>query len=115
MQHFIARTNGRGASEVRFPLQDDDTRGIARGDRVLFYQVQGQGEAERGVFVAWGEVDRLGAEDDEGVAHLKTVVQLRRRVPFGDLRADPRRARDRAVQPVSADVFNLVLARARRS
>jgi len=114
MRHFIVRTEGTGAEEVHLTAHDDETRAMTRGDRILFYQVRGEGEAERGVFVAWGEVDRLSAGDDTGVAHLKQLIALKRRVPFSELRGDPRRDRAAEVQPVNAEVLNLVLSRARR-
>ena len=114
MRYFMARTEERGSRDVRFGAADDETRAAARGDRVLFYQVRGEGEATRGLFVAWGEVERLSADGNEGIVHLKAVSPLKRPVPFSELRSDPRRNRDADVQPVSAEVFNLVLARSRR-
>lgn len=114
MQCFMVQTDDTGAPEVRLPAGDASMRGIARGDRVVFYQLHGDGDAQRGVFVAWGEVDRLGAEDAGGVAHLRAVTPLKRRVPFSELRADPRRSRDATVQPIPAEIVNLVLARSRR-
>lgn len=114
MRHFIARTNNSGSAEVRFSADEEAMRGIARGDRIVFYQLRGEGDTQRGLFVAWGEVERLGAAGAEGVAHLKAVMPLKRRVPFSELRADPRRRRDAPVQPVPAEVFNLVLSRSRR-
>ena len=114
MQYFIARTEGTGSAEVRFTVEDEATRTMTRGDRIVFYQVRGEGDAERGVFVAWGEVDRLSGADGEGVAHLKSVLPFKRRVPFTDLRADPRRGRAAALQSVPAEVFNVVLSRSRR-
>ena len=114
MQHFIARTEGAGSAEVRFTVDDEATRTMTRGDRIVFYQVRGGGEAERPVFVAWGEVERLSGADGEGVGHLKAVLPLKRRVPFTELRADPRRGRASAMQSVSAEVFNVVLSRSRR-
>ena len=63
---------------------------------------------------AWGEVERLSADGNEGIVHLKAVSPLKRPVPFSELRSDPRRNRDADVQPVSAEVFNLVLARSRK-
>jgi hypothetical protein len=114
MRCYMVQTDSRGEAEVRFTAEDDETRAMTRGDRIVFYQLRGDAGAERGLFVAWGEVDRLNAEDGEGVAHLRSVTTLKRPVPFSDLRADPRRGRTAPVQPVSAEVFNLVLSRSRR-
>ncbi len=114
MRYFWVQTVERGAADVRFPRDDEEARATARGDRVLFYQLRGDGESRRGLFVAWGEVERLSTEGDEGRVHLKAVTPLKRPIPFGELRADPRRNREAAVQPVSAEVFNVVLARSRR-
>jgi hypothetical protein len=114
MHYFIVRTDAAGEAEVRFPVSDEAVRGITRGDRVAFYRLAGEGDGARGAFVAWGEVERLRTEGEEGVAQLKAVTPLRRRVPFAELRSDPRRNREARIQPVSADVFNLILSRSRR-
>lgn len=114
MRHFIVRTEGNGSAEIRLAARDDETRAMTRGDRILFYQVRGNGEAERGVFIAWGEVERVSADGESGVAHLKQLIPLKRRVPFAELRGDPRRDRTAVVQPINAEVLNLVLARAQR-
>ena len=114
MQCFIARTATHGEAEVRFSAEDETARGIASGDRVLFYQVRGDEGSPRGLFVAWGEVERLSGDGGEGVAHLKSVAPLKRRVPFSDLRSDPRRGRDAAVMSVPNEVFNVVLSHSRK-
>jgi hypothetical protein len=114
MRHFIVQTDGTGSTDVHLTAHDEETRAMARGDRIAFYQIRGEGETERGVFVAWGEVERLSAEGEEGVAHLKALMPLKRRVPFSDLRGDPRRDRNAPVQAVSAEVVNLVLARSHK-
>lgn len=116
MRYYMTQTDDSGAPEVRFAATDEATRAMTKGDRIVFYQVRGEGDAARGVFVAWGEVDRVSAEPDGdgGVAHLKAVSTLGRRVPFSDLRTDPRRNREAELQAVSAEVFNQVLARSRR-
>jgi hypothetical protein len=114
MRHYIARTDDAGSQTVNLVAQDDETRAMAKGDRIIFYQIRGEGEAERGTFVAWGEVDRLSADGDQGTVHLKALHSLKRRVPFSDLRGDPRRDRNTDVQSVNAEVVNLVLARSRK-
>jgi hypothetical protein len=114
MRHFIARTEANGSQDVRLTAQDDETRAMAKGDRIAFYQIRGEGDEERGTFVAWGEVDRLSADGDGGTVHLKALHTLKRRVPFSDLRGDPRRDRSTDVQSVNAEVVNLVLARSRK-
>jgi hypothetical protein len=114
MRHFIVRTEGNGVQQVQITAQDDETRAMARGDRILFYQVRGEGESARGVFVAWGEVDRLSANGESGTVQLKALHTLKRRVPFSELRGDPRRDRDALIQPVNAELLNLVLARSRK-
>lgn len=114
MRHYIAKTETTGAQTVSLTAHDDETRAMTRGDRIVFYQIRGEGEDERGTFVAWGEVDRLSADGDQGTVHLKALHSLKRRVPFSDLRGDPRRDRNADVQPVNAEVVNLVLARSRK-
>lgn len=113
MRYYMARTDDGGSDTLQITPRNAEMRAMAPGDRVLFYQLRGEGDAERGTFVAWGEVDRLRAEGDTGVAHLKSVSALKRRVSFSELHAVPRRAAE-DVQPVPADVFNLVLSKARR-
>lgn len=114
MQYFIVRTDDTGSTEVRLDGGDAPAQGMTRGDRVVFYQLRGEGEAARAVFVAWGEVERLSTDGDSGVAHLHSVTPLKRRVPFADLRSDPRRGRTAVVQPVPAEVFNQALAHSRK-
>ncbi len=114
MQYFIVRTDAAGSAEVRLEADDSPAQGMTRGDRVVFYHLRGEGESARAVFVAWGEVERLSTDGEGGVAHLHDVTPLKRRVPFADLRSDPRRGRTAAVQPVPAEVFNQVLAHSRK-
>jgi hypothetical protein len=114
MRHYIAKTDGTGSQTVNLVAQDDETRAMAKGDRIIFYQIRGEGDEERGTFVAWGEVDRLSADGDQGTVHLKALHSLKRRVPFADLRGDPRRDRGVDVQSVNAEVVNLVLSRSRK-
>ena len=114
MQYFIVRSDGAEHPSVRFAPDDEHTRGIAPGDRLLFYTLRGDGEAERGTFTGWGEVERLGHEGEEAVAQVRSLTQLKRRVPFSELRAEPRRDRTATIQPVLPEVFNVVLSRARK-
>jgi hypothetical protein len=114
MQYFIVNSAGNGSEAVNFATDDEGARGMTRGDRVLLYQVRGEADAERILFTAWGEVDRLGHEGDEATAHLKAVSSLKRPVSSTELRSDPRRSREAGIQPVTADVFNGVIARSRR-
>lgn len=114
MRHYIVQVAGDATSDVHFTAPDDETRAMAKGDRIAFYQQHGDAKPKRGVFVAWGEVDRLGNVDGASVATLKGVQSFKRRVPFAELRSDPRRGRDGAILHVSAEVFNVVLAKSRR-
>ena len=114
MRYFLAQQDGADLGAVRFDAAGAGLRFMTRGDRVLFYQLRGEGDAAHGVFVAWGEVDRLSHEGETGVAHLKAANSFKRRIPFSELRGDPRRNREATVQEIPAEVFNQVLARSRR-
>jgi hypothetical protein len=81
--------------------------------RVLFYEVRGDDNA-KGTLTGWGSVDKLSPSEDRVTVSLRDYTAFKRRVPFTDLRADPRRDRDAEVQPISVDVFNTVLSKARR-
>lgn len=87
---------------------------LERGVRLLFFELAGEGEDAKGRFVGWGDIDRISAEDDQVSVQLREYHPFRPRISFTELRVDPRRDRAAEVQPVSAEIFNTVLARARR-
>ena len=88
--------------------------GLERGARLLFYELRGEGDDARGYVTGWGEIERLSLAEGTVAIQLREFIALKRRVPFAELRADPRRDRAAAVQPVSADLFNTVLSKSRR-
>lgn len=87
---------------------------LERGMRVLFYERRGEGDTARGSLIGWASVEKLTPADGAVTLTLRDYVAFKRRVPFTDLRADPRRDRDADVQPITTEVFNTVLAKARR-
>ena len=111
---YLVRLDAAPADGRTLTFPEADATGLERGARLLFFEVRGDGEAARGYATGWGEIDRLSAADGAVMVQLREYTALKRRVPFTDLRADPRRDPAAAVQPVSIDVFNTVLARARR-
>ncbi len=107
MQYFIAPDGGE-RTEVRLTAEDGAPT-LSLGDRVLLYERRETDGRERPAFVAWGIVERLDRDGDDRVAHLGAVAAFRRRVPFSELRADPRRRAGVAVQALPAETFNLVV------
>ena len=89
--------------------------GLERGARLLFYEVRGEGDEARAALVGRGTVDRLAGGDPDVTVTLRDYSAFKRRVPFAELRTDPRRDPSALVQPVSEEIYNAVLARARRS
>ncbi len=103
------------AAETLPNTAGEGERGLQLGDRVLLFELRGEGSAVRGAFFAWGAVDRVGAgAEGQPVAHLRPAVTFKRRVAFGDLRSDPRRGREGVVLPITAELFNQVIARSHR-
>ena len=111
---YLARLDTPPADGRTLAIPEADAAGLERGARMLFYELRGEGEAARGYATGWGEIDRLSAADGTVTVQLRDYTAFKRRVPFADLRADPRRDREAAVQPVSVDVFNTVLSKSRR-
>jgi hypothetical protein len=111
---YLARLDAAPADGRTLTFPEADVAGLERGARLLFFEVRGDGEAARGYATGWGEIDRLTAADGTVTVQLREYTALKRRVPFTDLRADPRRDRTAPVQPISLDVFNTVLSKSRR-
>ena len=111
---FLARVEQSPDDSRTVSFPEASAAGLERGARMLFYELRGDADAARGYVIGWGEVERLSATNGVVTVQLRAFTALKRRLPFAELRADPRRDRAAVVQPVSADVFNTVLARARR-
>lgn len=111
---FLARLDTPPADGRTVTYPQDVAGTLERGARILFYELRGEGEDARAYATGWGEIERLSAADGTVTVQLREYTPLKRRVPFADLRADPRRDPNAAVQPLTIDVFNTVLARARR-
>jgi hypothetical protein len=101
-----------GGRTVSYPA--DAARALERGARILFYERRGDGDDVKVHFTGWGEIERFAAEEETVKVTLREYHALKRRVPFGELRADPRRDPDAELQPVTADIFNTVLSKGRR-
>ncbi len=111
---YMVRADPQSAETLR-TAEAAGQRQIQVGDRVLLYELRGEGPAARGSFFAWGAVDRAGSGGDDGPAvSLRPLVSFKRRVPFADLRADPRRGREADVLTITAELFNQVIARSHR-
>ena len=95
-------------------LPGESAGALERGMRLLFYEQRGDGAAGKGSLTGWASIDKLVPTDTTVTITLRDYAAFKRRVPFADLRADPRRDRDADVQPISIDVFNSVLSKARR-
>lgn len=93
-------------------LPAESAAALERGMRVLFYEQRGDGS--KGSLTGWANIDKLIPTDANVTITLRDYAAFKRRVPFTDLRADPRRDRDAEVQPISTEVFNSVLSKARR-
>ena|SRR5215211_6240032 len=110
---YLVRIAAAPDEERSFALPAASAAALERGVRILFYETRGD-DNTKGTLTGWGSVDRLSPFEDSVTVSLKDYTAFKRRVPFTDLRADPRRDRDAEVQPISADVFNTVLSKARR-
>ncbi len=111
---YLARLAGVPENERIVNLPEATASPLERGARVLFYELRGEGEQAKGYITGWGDIERLSTSDGTTAVQLREYVSFKRRVPFSELRADPRRDPAAEVQPVSAEVFNAVLAEARR-
>ena len=111
---YLARLASAPESDRTVNLPEAAAASLERGARILFYELRGEGEQTRGYITGWGDIERLSAADGTTAVQLREYVSFKRRVPFSELRADPRRDPAAEVQPVSAEVFNAVLAKARR-
>jgi hypothetical protein len=110
---FLVRLATAPNEERSFTLPSPAAGTLERGVRVLFYEVRGE-DNTKGTLTGWGSIDKLSPSEDTVTVSLRDYVAFKRRVPFTDLRADPRRDRDAEVQPITADIFNTVLSKARR-
>jgi hypothetical protein len=111
---YLARLDtapGEGGS-VSFP--DEAASALKLGARLLFFELRGEGDAAKGYVTGWGDVERISSEDGATTVQLRAYTPFKRRVPFSDLRADPRRDRSATIQQVNPDLFNSVLSKARR-
>jgi hypothetical protein len=95
-------------------LPAESAAALERGMRVLFYEQRGDGDGSKGSLTGWASIDKLVPTDTTVTITLRDYAAFKRRVPFTDLRADPRRDRDAEVQPITTEVFNTVLSKARR-
>jgi hypothetical protein len=111
---FLARLATAPEDGHTVTLSGDAVDALERGARVLFYELRGEGEGAKAYGTGWGSIERLTAADGSVSVTLREFIAFKRRVPFSELRTDPRRDRDADVQPVTLEVFNAVLARARR-
>lgn len=112
---YMVRADPQAAETVRAGVAAGQ-RQLQPGDRVLLYDLRGDGPSAKGAFFGWGAVDRAGGGGDgEPAVSLRPFVGFKRRVPFGDLRADPRRGRTAEVLTITAELFNQVIARSHRS
>jgi hypothetical protein len=110
---YLVRITSGPTEERSFALPASSAAALERGVRVLFYEARGE-DNTKGTLTGWGSIDKLVPSEDSVTVSLRDYVAFKRRVPFTDLRADPRRDRDAEVQPINADVFNTVLSKARR-
>ncbi|MGD9894046.1 MAG: hypothetical protein AB7R89_15145 [Dehalococcoidia bacterium] len=110
---YLVRLTAAPGQDRTFTLPTSSTTALERGFRLLFYESRGEDNA-KGTLTGWGSIDKLLPSEESVTISLRDYVAFKRRVPFTDLRADPRRDRDAEVQQISADVFNAALAKARR-
>jgi hypothetical protein len=110
---FLVRVASALDEAQSFVLPASAAGALERGTRVLFYEARGD-DGAKGTLTGWGNVDKLSPSEETVTVSLRDYTAFKRRVPFSDLRTDPRRDRDAEVQPISADVFNSVLSKARR-
>ena len=111
---FLVRVDDTSDSRDTLTFPDDAAASVRLGARLLLYEVRGEGDAGRGYATGWGEVERISSADGTTTVQLRAYTPFRRRVPFADLRADPRRDRAATIEQVNAELFNSVLAKARR-
>ena len=111
---FLVRSDTAPSAEGALTVPDADVSALRLGARLLLFELRGEGDAGRGYVTGWGEVERLSSAEGTTTIQLRAYNPLKRRVPFTDLRADPRRDRAAAIQEVSPEVFNTVLSKARR-
>jgi hypothetical protein len=95
-------------------LPSEAAAALERGARLLFYEQRGEAANPKASLTGWGSIERLTPDDTAVTITLRDYVAFRPRIPFADLRSDPRRNRDAEVQPITAEVFNAALAKARR-
>jgi hypothetical protein len=110
---YLVRLTTALNDERTFALPATAANALERGTIVLLYEARGD-DSTKGTLTGWGNIDKLIPSDESVTVSLRDYVAFKRRVPFGDLRADPRRDRDAEVQPISIDIFNTVLSKARR-
>lgn len=113
-KYFLARLDEPPTAEGVIALPEDAACLLEIGARVLLYDERGEGDAAKAAFTGWGDVERVTPGEDAYAVRLRAHTAFRPRIPFADLRSDPRRDRQAQVQPASAEVFNTVLARSRR-
>jgi len=111
---YLARLDQAPEDGRTVTLPETATADLRLGTRILFYELRGEGDSARGFLSGWGEVERIAAAEGVTTVLLRAYTPFKRRIPFSELRADPRREPDATVQLVSTEVFNLALAKARR-
>ena len=112
---YLVRLTDSLPEKQTIALPVEAAAGLERGSRLLFYEQRGEGDQAKASIVARGIVDRMASLDADVTIHLREYSAFKRRVPVSELRTDPRRDPAALVQPVSEEIFNAVLSRARRS
>lgn len=110
---YLARIAAAPEDQRTVQVPEAAAGDLTLGARILFYEPRGDDDA-KGSITGWGEVERLSTEDGAVTIRLREFHALKRRVPFTDLRSDPRRDRAAVLQPISPEVFNTAMAKARR-
>lgn len=108
--HFLVRLEQPLDESQTVRLPEAAAAGLERGARLLFYEARDA----KGTLIGWGEIERLAVEDAVVSVQLREFTPLRPRVPFGDLRSDPRRDREAICQPITPEIFNTAMSKSRR-
>lgn len=112
--HFLVRLEQPLDESHTVVLPEAAAAGLERGSRLLFFETREADGNAKGTLTGWGEIERLAAENALVSVQLREFSPLRPRVPFSDLRSDPRRDREAICQPITPEVFNTAMSKSRR-